>query len=82
MLSFATEIAREAGNLLVQKLGSAKVTNKGDINLVTEADIAAENLIIERIIDIHVRRIRAKFREAGGDPIAMVHGVGYKAADH
>jgi myo-inositol-1(or 4)-monophosphatase len=49
MLSFATQIAREAGNLLVQKLGSAKITNKGDINLVTEADIAAENLIIERI---------------------------------
>ena len=49
MLSFATQIAREAGNLLVQKLGSAKITSKGDINLVTEADIAAENLIIERI---------------------------------
>jgi len=49
MLSFATQIARDAGNLLVQKLGSAKITSKGDINLVTEADIAAENLIIERI---------------------------------
>ena len=49
MLRFATQIAREAGNLLVQKLGSAKITSKGDINLVTEADIAAENLIIERI---------------------------------
>jgi len=49
VLSFATQIAREAGKLLVQKLGSAKITNKGDINLVTEADIAAENLIIDRI---------------------------------
>ena len=49
MLNFATQIAREAGNLLVQRLGVAKVTTKGDINLVTEADIAAENLIIERI---------------------------------
>ena len=49
MLNFATQIAREAGNLLVQRLGTAKVTTKGDINLVTEADIAAENLIIERI---------------------------------
>ena len=49
MLNFATDSAREAGNLLVQKLGSAKVSTKGDINLVTEADIAAENLIIERI---------------------------------
>ena len=49
MLNFATEIAREAGNVLVQRLGTAKITTKGDINLVTEADIAAENLIIERI---------------------------------
>ena len=49
MLNFATQIAREAGHLLVQRLGVAKITNKGDINLVTEADIAAENLIIERI---------------------------------
>ncbi|HKN82636.1 MAG TPA: inositol monophosphatase family protein [Pyrinomonadaceae bacterium] len=49
MLNFATQIAREAGKLLVQRLGVAKVTTKGDINLVTEADIAAENLIIERI---------------------------------
>jgi myo-inositol-1(or 4)-monophosphatase len=49
MLNFATDIARDAGKLLVQKLGTAKVSTKGDINLVTEADIAAEKLIIERI---------------------------------
>ena len=53
MLNFAIQTAREAGNLLVQRLGSAKVTTKGDINLVTEADIAAENLIIERIRSYH-----------------------------
>ncbi|EYF07478.1 response regulator transcription factor [Chondromyces apiculatus] len=40
-----------------------------------------DNLITERTIDTHVRRIRAKFREAGIDPIATVHGVGYKAAE-
>lgn len=40
-----------------------------------------DNLITERTIDTHVRRIRAKFREAGVDPIATVHGVGYKAAE-
>jgi two-component system OmpR family response regulator len=40
-----------------------------------------DNLITERTIDTHVRRIRAKFREAGLDPIATVHGVGYKAAE-
>lgn len=40
-----------------------------------------DNLITERTIDTHVRRIRAKFRACGGDPIATVHGVGYKASD-
>jgi len=53
VLNFATDIARDAGKLLVQKLGIAKVSTKGDINLVTEADIAAENLIIERIRSYH-----------------------------
>ncbi len=49
MLNFAIQIAREAGSLLIQRLGAVKVLNKGDIDLVTEADIASENLIIERI---------------------------------
>ena len=49
MLNFAVDVARDAGGLLMQKLGAAKVTNKGDIDLVTEADLASENLIIERI---------------------------------
>ena len=49
MLNFAIDVAREAGGLLVQRLGVAKITNKGDIDLVTEADLASENLIIERI---------------------------------
>jgi len=40
-----------------------------------------DNLITERTIDTHVRRIRSKFRALGGDPIATVHGVGYKASD-
>lgn len=37
--------------------------------------------ITERTLDTHVRRIRAKFRSLGGDPIATVHGVGYKAVE-
>ena len=49
MLNFAIQTARDAGRLLVQRLGTAQISNKGDIDLVTEADIAAEQLIIERI---------------------------------
>ena len=49
MLNFAIDAARDAGVLLMQRLGVAKVHNKGDIDLVTEADLASEKLIIERI---------------------------------
>lgn len=49
MLSFAIQTARDAGRILVERLGRAPITHKGDINLVTEADLAAEKLIIERI---------------------------------
>jgi myo-inositol-1(or 4)-monophosphatase len=49
VLNFAMQMAQDAGNVLMQRLGTAKVTNKGDINLVTEADLASEQLIIERI---------------------------------
>jgi len=41
---------------------------------------AYDNLVTERTIDTHVRRVRAKFREHGVDPISTVHGIGYKAA--
>jgi two-component system OmpR family response regulator len=37
--------------------------------------------VTERTLDSHVRRIRAKFRTFSVDPIATVHGVGYKAGD-
>ena len=50
MLNFAIQTAREAGGILADRLGRAlQVSNKGDIDLVTEADLAAEKLIIERI---------------------------------
>ncbi len=42
---------------------------------------AYDNLVTERTIDTHVRRIRSKFRGHQYDPIATVYGVGYKAAE-
>ena len=50
MLNFAIETAREAGQVLLEKFGrKIKISKKGDIDLVTEADLASEKLIIERI---------------------------------
>lgn len=34
--------------------------------------------LAERTLDSHVRRIRAKFREFGLDPVETVHGLGYR----
>jgi len=45
-----------------------------------ERAYATDIHVTERTLDTHVRRIRAKFRGSGGDPIATVHGVGYKAS--
>lgn len=50
MLNFAIETARDAGQILLEKFGRISgVIKKGDINLVTEADLASEAMIIERI---------------------------------
>lgn len=51
MLNFAIQIARDAGLILTERMGrkSLRVENKGVIDLVTEADLAAERFIIERI---------------------------------
>ncbi|MBL8600418.1 MAG: response regulator transcription factor [Myxococcales bacterium] len=43
-----------------------------------EQAYAYDNLITERTIDTHVKRVRKKFRHTGLDPIETVHGVGYK----
>lgn len=54
MLNFAIETAREAGQILLEKFGrKINISKKGDINLVTEADLASEKLIIERIKSYH-----------------------------
>jgi myo-inositol-1(or 4)-monophosphatase len=45
-----TEIAREAGRLLLDRFGTGfSVAHKGVVNLVTDVDLAAEALIVSRI---------------------------------
>lgn len=74
MLNFAIQVARDAGNLLVQRLGAAQVSNKGDIDLVTEADIAAEQLIIEQIRSHYPQH--AILAEESGETVATSGGRG------
>ena len=56
MLNFAIQTAQEAGRVLAERFGRAlKVTHKGDIDLVTEADLVAERLIVERVRSYYPR---------------------------
>jgi len=44
------QTARDAGRILADRVGRVlQISNKGDIDLVTESDLASEKLIIERI---------------------------------
>ena len=68
MLNFAIETAREAGQILLEKFGrKINVTKKGDINLVTEADLASEKLIIEKIKSYYPKH--AILAEEAGDAV-------------
>ena len=72
MLNFAIQVARDAGNLLIQRLGAAQISNKGDIDLVTEADIAAEELIIDRIRSHYP--LHAILAEESGEAVSIDPG--------
>lgn len=69
MLNFAIETAREAGHILMEKFGRITVTKKGDINLVTEADLASEAHIIERIKSYHPKH--SILAEESGEAIVI-----------
>lgn len=74
MLNFAIETARDAGRVLLEKFGRIEsVTKKGDINLVTEADLASEALIVERIKS-HFPRHAILAEEAGNAVITGEDG--------
>jgi myo-inositol-1(or 4)-monophosphatase len=56
LLNFAIQTAHEAGRVLAERFGrSIKISHKGDIDLVTESDVAAERLIVERIKSYYPR---------------------------
>ncbi|HEX8709269.1 MAG TPA: inositol monophosphatase family protein [Pyrinomonadaceae bacterium] len=56
MLNFAIQTARDAGRILSDRFGRAlQISSKGVIDLVTEADLAAEKLIVERIKSYYPR---------------------------
>src|SRR6185295_839819 len=56
MLNFAIRVAQDAGRLLRDRMGTSfDISHKGDINLVTEVDLASERLIREAIASHYPR---------------------------
>lgn len=75
MLNFAIQTAREAGAILIDRLGRAiQVSHKGDIDLVTEADIAAEKFIIERIRSYFPRHAVLAEESGASDDATLIPG--------
>jgi myo-inositol-1(or 4)-monophosphatase len=78
LLNFAIQTAREAGHLLAERMGRlVQITNKGEIDLVTEGDLAAEKLIIERIRS-HYPRHSILAEESGEAIVAGAAGGEWK----
>ncbi len=67
MLDFAIQTARDAGRVLSERFRrtALAVTQKGEIDLVTEADVAAERLIVERVRSHYPRH--SILAEEGGE---------------
>ncbi len=69
MLNFAVETARQAGQILLEKFGrKIEITKKAEINLVTEADLASEKFIIEKI-NIHYPKHAVLAEESGASAV-------------
>ena len=74
MLNFAINTARDAGQILLEKFGrKINITMKGDINLVTEADLASEKLIIERVKSYYPKH--SILAEEAGNAVVMGDSV-------
>ena len=65
MLDFAIRVAQDAGRLLRDRVGTnIDIGHKGDINIVTDVDLASEQLIRERIAT-HYPRHQILAEESG-----------------
>jgi two-component system, OmpR family, response regulator len=67
--------ATEFGILRTLAQRPGKVFSRAEL---MEGAYAEDNVVSDRTIDSHVRRVRQKFAAAGGDPVDTVHGVGYQ----
>jgi myo-inositol-1(or 4)-monophosphatase len=70
LLNFAIQTARDAGRVLAERFGrNLRISNKSELDLVTESDLASERLIIDRI-KTHYPRHTILAEESGTNPPA------------
>jgi myo-inositol-1(or 4)-monophosphatase len=70
MLNFAIQTAREAGRVLAKRFGRAlEITNKSELDLVTESDLASERLIIDRIKSHYPRHAILAEESGASEPV-------------
>ena len=70
MLNFAIQTARDAGRVLAKRFGRAlEITNKGELDLVTESDLASEQLIIDRIKSHYPRHAILAEESGASEPV-------------
>jgi myo-inositol-1(or 4)-monophosphatase len=70
LLNFAIQTARDAGRILAERFGrTLQITNKGELDLVTESDLASERLIIERIQTHHPRHAILAEESGASSPV-------------
>ncbi|HYW72213.1 MAG TPA: inositol monophosphatase family protein [Pyrinomonadaceae bacterium] len=69
MLDFAIQTARDAGRILAERFGrKIEISNKSEIDLVTESDLASERLIIDRIKTYYPRHSILAEESGASDP--------------
>ncbi|TDP75992.1 two-component system OmpR family response regulator [Bradymonas sediminis] len=75
----AVILTRREFELLRALLGHpGKVYSRGEL-MTAAYDMGT--VVSDRTIDSHIRRLRRKFENAGGEPIETVHGIGYRLGD-
>lgn len=65
----------EFGLLATLARGAGKVLDR---QALTTGAYKGHRVVSDRTIDSHMRRLRAKLRQSGADPIETVHGVGFR----
>ena len=70
MLDFAIQTARDAGRVLAERFGrKIEISNKSEIDLVTESDLASERLIIDRIKTYYPRHAILAEESGASEPV-------------